>query len=123
VLVFCTIPVSERQRALEALGVRVERVEAYPGTARVSLKRVLERLGEMEMISALLEAGSQLNASALGQQAVDKVDLIYAPMFLGAAGVPLFTGVESSRPQWARLSAKQIGLDVWVEGYLRDPWA
>lgn len=32
VLVFCTIPVSERQRALEALGVRVERVEAAPGS-------------------------------------------------------------------------------------------
>jgi diaminohydroxyphosphoribosylaminopyrimidine deaminase / 5-amino-6-(5-phosphoribosylamino)uracil reductase len=123
VLVFCTIPVSERQRALEALGVRVERIDAGPGGARVSLKRVVERLGEMEMTSALIEGGAQLNASALGQQTVDKVDLIYAPIFLGAAGVPLSTGIEPSRPSWTRLSVTQVGQDIWVEGYLRDPWA
>jgi diaminohydroxyphosphoribosylaminopyrimidine deaminase/5-amino-6-(5-phosphoribosylamino)uracil reductase len=123
VLVFCTIPVSERQRALEALGVRVERIEAAAGGARVALKRVLERLGEMEMISAMIEAGSQLNTSALGVQAVDKLSLFYAPVFLGAAGVPLINSTESSKPQWAHLTMGQMGQDTWFKGYLRDPWA
>jgi diaminohydroxyphosphoribosylaminopyrimidine deaminase/5-amino-6-(5-phosphoribosylamino)uracil reductase len=123
VLVFCTIPMSERQRALEALGVRVERVEPGPGGARVSFKRVLERLGEMEMISAMIEAGSQLNTSALGLQTVDKLSLFYAPVFLGAAGVPLINTTESSKPHWAHLTTGQMGRDFWFEGYLRDPWA
>jgi diaminohydroxyphosphoribosylaminopyrimidine deaminase / 5-amino-6-(5-phosphoribosylamino)uracil reductase len=123
VVVFCTIPVSERQRALEALGVQVERVEAAAGGARVALKRVLERLGEMEITSAMIEAGAQLNASALAQQAVDKFSLFYAPVFLGAAGVPVTNSIESFKPQWARLSVKQLGQDFWFEGYLRDPWA
>jgi diaminohydroxyphosphoribosylaminopyrimidine deaminase / 5-amino-6-(5-phosphoribosylamino)uracil reductase len=123
VLVFCTISMSERQRALEALGVRVERVEAGPGGARVSLRRVIERLGEMETTSAMIEGGSQMTSSALGLQAVDKLSLFYAPMFLGAAGVPLLNSVESTRPEWARVSVRQLGQDFWFEGYLRDPWA
>ncbi|HZD48416.1 MAG TPA: bifunctional diaminohydroxyphosphoribosylaminopyrimidine deaminase/5-amino-6-(5-phosphoribosylamino)uracil reductase RibD [Silvibacterium sp.] len=123
VLVFCTISVSERQRALEALGVKVERVEAGPGGARVSLKRVIERLGEMEMTSALIEGGSQMASSALGLHSVDKLSLFYAPMFLGAAGVPLLNSVESSSPEWARISVKKLGQDFRFEGYLRDPWA
>jgi diaminohydroxyphosphoribosylaminopyrimidine deaminase / 5-amino-6-(5-phosphoribosylamino)uracil reductase len=123
VLVFCTIPVSERQRALEALGVKVERVEAFPGGARVSLKRVLERLGEMELTSAMIEAGSQLATSALGLQAVDKLSLFYAPVFLGAAGVPLLNSIESMTPQWVKVSTQQLGQDFWFEGYFRDPWA
>jgi len=123
VLVFCTTPVSERQRALEALGVRVERIEAGTGGARVALKRVLERLGEMEMISAMIEGGAQLNTSALGLQAVDKVALFYAPVFLGAAGVPLINSTESSKPHWTHLSMREMGRDFWFKGYLRDPWA
>ena len=123
VVIFCTIPVSERQRALEALGVRVERIEAGPGGARVSLRRVIERLGEMEITSALIEGGSQLASSALALQAVDKVSLFYAPIFLGAAGVPLLNTFESSRPEWIRVAVEQLGQDLWFEGYLRDPWA
>ena len=123
VLIFCTIPPSERQRALEALGVKVERVEAGPGGARVSLQRVLERLGEMEIISAMIEAGSQMITSALKLEAVDKLTLFYAPMFLGAAGVPLLNRVEASRPAWTRVSTEQLGRDIWFEGYFRDPWA
>lgn len=123
VLVFCTIPVSERQRALEALGVRVERVEAAPGSPRVSLKRVIERLGEMQMTSAMIEAGCQLMSSAIGLQAVDKVSLFYAPVFLGAAGVPMLSNAELTKPQWVTVSTEQLGDDFWFKGYLRDPWA
>lgn len=123
VLIFCTIPISERQRALEALGVRVERIEASPGGSRVSLKRVIERLGEMEITSAMIEGGSQMTTSALGAQAIDKVSLFYAPMFLGSAGVPLLHNVDFARPQWVRISMEQLGQDMWFQGYLRDPWA
>jgi len=123
VLVFCTIPVSERQRALEALGVQVERVEPAPGSPRVSLKRVIERLGEMQMTSAMIEAGCQLMSSAVAAQAIDKVSLFYAPVFLGAAGVPMLSNVELMRPQWVSSSTEQLGEDFWFKGYLRDPWA
>jgi diaminohydroxyphosphoribosylaminopyrimidine deaminase / 5-amino-6-(5-phosphoribosylamino)uracil reductase len=123
VLVFCTTSFNDRQRALEALGVRVERVEGSGGGSRVSLPRVLERLGEMQITSALLEAGSQLNATALGQQSVDKLSLFYAPIMLGSVGVPLVSSIESWKWPLTQLSVQQFGQDFRIEGYLRDPWA
>lgn len=123
VLVFCTIPVSERQRALEALGVRVERVEAAAGSPRVSLKRVIERLGEMQMTSAMIEGGCLLMSSAVAGQTIDKVSLFYAPVFLGAAGVPMLSSIDMTRPQWVSTSTEQLAEDFWFKGYLRDPWA
>ena len=123
VLVFCTTSFNDRQRALEALGVRVERVEGSGGGSRVSLPRVVERLGEMQITSALLEAGSQLNATALAQQSVDKLSLFYAPIMLGSVGVPLVSSIESWKWPLTQLSVQQFGQDFRIEGYLRDPWA
>jgi diaminohydroxyphosphoribosylaminopyrimidine deaminase / 5-amino-6-(5-phosphoribosylamino)uracil reductase len=123
VLVFCTTPIHERQKALEAFGVRVEVIEGSAGTSRVSLSRVLERLGEMGMNSVLLEAGSQVNASALGQQLVDKLVLFYAPILLGAAAVPLINSVEQWKWPITQTSVQPVGRDFRIEGYLRDPWA
>jgi diaminohydroxyphosphoribosylaminopyrimidine deaminase/5-amino-6-(5-phosphoribosylamino)uracil reductase len=123
-LVFCTTPSHERQKALEALGVRVEVVEAAGGGAsRVSLSRVLERLGQEGITSALLEGGSQVNASALGNQLVDKLVLYYAPILLGGAGVPLVNSVDEWKWPLTHTSVRQSGRDVRIESYLRDPWA
>jgi diaminohydroxyphosphoribosylaminopyrimidine deaminase/5-amino-6-(5-phosphoribosylamino)uracil reductase len=87
-IIFCGVATTQRQQTLEALGVRVERIAAAePGdsfgaekTARgrdsrrsgVSLKAVMKRLGEMKILSAVLEAGGQLNASALNGGHVDR---------------------------------------------------
>ena len=122
VLVFCTTPIPDRQRALEALGVRVEQVEPAPGGSRVSLNRVLERLGEMQMTRVLLESGSQVSSSALLQQVVDKLCLFYAPIFLGARGVPLVSDVEGFKPPMDHITLEQVGRDFRFEAYLRDPW-
>jgi diaminohydroxyphosphoribosylaminopyrimidine deaminase / 5-amino-6-(5-phosphoribosylamino)uracil reductase len=122
-LVFCTTPVPERQKALEALGVRVEFVGGSPGGSRVSLSGVLERLGQLGMTSALLEAGSQVNASALGQQLVDKLVLFYAPLMLGAAGVPMVSSIEEWKRPLTHTSIQRFGRDFRIDGYLHDPWA
>jgi diaminohydroxyphosphoribosylaminopyrimidine deaminase/5-amino-6-(5-phosphoribosylamino)uracil reductase len=118
-LVFCTTPNHERQKALGALGVRVEVVEG----SRVSLGQVLERLGQEGITSALLEGGSQVNASALGHQLVDKLVLFYAPIFLGVTAIPLTSSMEPWKSPVMRPSIQQFGRDFRFEGYLRDPWA
>ena len=134
-LIFCTVAPTQRQRTLEALGVRVERVPASEGfggqlaetatpdrRSGVSLKDVMKRLGEMDILSAMLEAGGQLNASALRSGHVDKMTLFYAPLFLGPHGVPLLQEA-LARP---RLSAppevQRIGQDMRVDAYLCNPW-
>lgn len=137
VLVFCTVAPTERQRGLEAMGVRVERVDSEetnpamparrwsdPGRRNgVSLKQVLERLGEMEVLNVMFESGAQLNGSALGGRHVDKVTLFYAPVFLGTHGVPLLQETVLTPPMTGMPRVESFGSDVRVESYLRDPWA
>jgi diaminohydroxyphosphoribosylaminopyrimidine deaminase/5-amino-6-(5-phosphoribosylamino)uracil reductase len=119
VVVFHSSAVSERVWALEEAGVRLERVEAVGG--HVSLAEVLKRLGEMQVLSVMLEAGSRLNSAALAAGIVDKLCLFYAPRFLGSGSVPLLAGGRIDvAPE--RISWKAIGEDVCFEGYLRDPW-
>lgn len=122
VLVFCVNPDAERQQFLEAAGVKIEQVEAERGTNRVSLDRVLRRLGEMEITSAMLEAGAQLNAAALDGH-VDKLSLFYTPIFLGPAAIPFVQSAESIRIQPIRTRQKTFGRDRQLEAWLHDPWA
>jgi diaminohydroxyphosphoribosylaminopyrimidine deaminase/5-amino-6-(5-phosphoribosylamino)uracil reductase len=136
VLVFCAIAPTERQRTLEAMGVRVERVESVapkPGAippgrnhagrrGGVSLAAVLKRLGAMDLLAAMLESGAQLNGSALAGEFVDKITLFYAPVFLGPNAVPLLQEPISGTLLPEPPAIECIGQDVRVEAYLRNPW-
>lgn len=138
-LIFCGVATTQRQQTLEALGVRVERLDAAEsaadqlatGTAGrvrevrrsgVSLKAVMQRLGEMQILSAVLEAGAQLNAAALNGGHVDKLTLFYAPLFLGPEGVPLLQ--ERIMQPYVPMPAttERVGEDVRIDAYVRDPW-
>lgn len=136
VLIFCTISPTQRQQALEAMGVQVERVDpgdaapeapaaGWPEGVRrggVALDQVLARLGEMSLVSVMLEAGGQLNSSALAGGYVDKLTLFYAPVFLGPGGVPLLQAQIAMRSLSRPPSVATVGQDVRVDAYLRDPW-
>jgi diaminohydroxyphosphoribosylaminopyrimidine deaminase/5-amino-6-(5-phosphoribosylamino)uracil reductase len=83
---------------------------------------VLRRLGEMEILSVLMEAGGQLNGSALTAGVVDRITLFYAPVFLGPAGVPLLREpIPGALPTPPVIEC--IGQDVRVDADLRDPWS
>jgi len=71
----------------------------------------------------MMEAGAQLNGSALSGQHVDKVTLFYAPIFLGSGGVPLMQEQIAAQPVPGAPLVESVGGDVRVECYLRDPWA
>jgi diaminohydroxyphosphoribosylaminopyrimidine deaminase / 5-amino-6-(5-phosphoribosylamino)uracil reductase len=120
-IIFCTAPDAERRRALEALHIWVEEVEAEPNSNRVSISRVLERLGELEITSAMIEAGSKLNAAAL--QHADKLSLFYAPLLLGSSAVPLCEATRSIKLNPIRSALTKFGPDFRLEAWLRDPWS
>lgn len=125
VLVFHTRPAALHAKALEERGIRVERLEPDPMTGRVPMRAVMERLAEMEMISVMLEGGSQINASALAAQIVDKLFLFYAPAIYGDAAVPVVRSLEPNTYFATRLGSYQLhelGEDFAVEGYIHNPW-
>lgn len=124
VLVFHTESAPERAADLEARGVRVEQLPP-DANGRVPLRTVIERLGKMEMIGIMLEGGSQINASALAAQVVDKLVLFYAPVIYGDAALPVVRSLDANTYYSTRLSnyrLQELGEDFAIEGYLNNPW-
>lgn len=121
VLVFYAEAEIDRKNALEAAGVQVEVIDAEDG--RVSLKQVMQRLGERRLLSVLLEGGSRLNTAAMEQKIVDKLCLFYVPVVLGLGSVPLFADGPQIERAGERISWKTVGSDVCFASYLRDPWS
>ena len=76
-------------------------------SAHIPLREVLQRLGEMEITSLLLEGGAEVHTTALKQGLVDKLMLFYAPKFLGQTAVPM-VGSSEGLPPIHEYALKQI---------------
>ncbi len=145
---------NDRQRALRQRGVRVEALPALGPDQRASsnsrhvpavnqaaaarpaidLRAVLKRLGELEILSVLLEAGPGLNSAFLSAGLVDKVVLFFAETELGEASIPFadvthnpFALIEQlqsvDRCDFQHEVEAGRGVDACVRGTLHDPWA
>lgn len=126
VLVFCTEQApKERARALEAVGVRVERLTPDPETGRMPLAAVMARLAGMDITHVMLESGAILNAAALNAGIVDKLFLFYATALYGDAATPLARAQGAEDLRAIRLDNYQLhpmGEDFAVEAYVQNPW-
>lgn len=128
VLVFCGSADAQKQEQLEALGVRVEKVQAFEPNGRPDLPALLRRLGELEITSLMIEGGATVNWAALAANVVDKVFLYFAPKILAGTGsIPFAAGTGfqhmSHAAQVKRIHLHRFGEDFAVEGYLRDPYS
>jgi diaminohydroxyphosphoribosylaminopyrimidine deaminase/5-amino-6-(5-phosphoribosylamino)uracil reductase len=124
VLVLCSAAEKSAKQALEAKGIRVQRIAAT-GDGRPDFAAIVQSLGELEITSLLIEGGALVNAAALASGEVDKVFLYYAPKIFGGDAVP-FLGGESlhGKAQCVkRFELHRFGEDFALEGYLRDPYA
>jgi diaminohydroxyphosphoribosylaminopyrimidine deaminase/5-amino-6-(5-phosphoribosylamino)uracil reductase len=92
-------------------------------SGKVDLKASLLKLGEMGMMSLLVEGGSQINGSFLDQRLIDKIFLFLSPKFIGdplAPGIFSGGGVASLKEAISLkdLKVRKIGEDILLEGYL-----
>jgi len=91
------------------------------GKEEVDLKLLLEKLGEKEITSVLVEGGSHVNASFLAADLVDKYVFFIAPKIMGACNTPVFHGREidgmGSIRKLKFSQVKQVGDDIMVEAY------
>ncbi|MBS1814876.1 MAG: bifunctional diaminohydroxyphosphoribosylaminopyrimidine deaminase/5-amino-6-(5-phosphoribosylamino)uracil reductase RibD [Acidobacteria bacterium] len=136
VLVLCAnFAPEEKQKQLRGLGVRVETVPITryaEGTHAIDLKKALEFLGTLDILSVLVEGGSRLNAAFLDADLVDKVILFFSEVELGNEAMPFATGNHSPFALMEKLqkidrcdfkNAATGSIDACVRGNLHDPWA
>jgi len=143
VAVFCCFAEERKRRELEERGIMVEQVPMrqpledgtipFPSGAptsdgRPDLERVMNKLGEREITSVIIEGGAMVNWAALSVGIVDKIFFYYAPKILAGTGsIPLALGTgyrRFSEAAYVRsLTLHRFGEDFAVEGYLRDPYA
>ena len=127
VLIFCSFAEEKKRHQLEEHGIRVEQVALGSSDGRPDLARIIARLGELGIISLLIEGGALVNWTALATGVVDKVFLYYAPKILAGGGSVPFAGGEGFRRLSEAAQVKDIllhrfGEDFAVEGYLRNPY-
>jgi diaminohydroxyphosphoribosylaminopyrimidine deaminase/5-amino-6-(5-phosphoribosylamino)uracil reductase len=113
-------PKDKRER-LERRGVRVLTLQSKEG--RIDLKSCLSKLGEIGMMSLMVEGGNRVNGSFLDEGLIDKLLLFLSPKLIGDPEAPgIFGGRGVSRLQEAiplkEMKARKIGRDILVEGYL-----
>jgi diaminohydroxyphosphoribosylaminopyrimidine deaminase/5-amino-6-(5-phosphoribosylamino)uracil reductase len=110
----------EKKKILSDKGIEIIEYEGE----KADLKWLMKRLGEREITSVLIEAGSSLNAYALEEDIVDKVMFFIAPKIIGGReSFPAVGGRSFRRIEEAYLlkdiKVRRIGQDVLIDGYIR----
>ena len=109
----------KKVKQLQQKGIKVIQTKSKQG--RVDLKDLMSQLGKLEIMSIMLEGGSELNASAIKEGIADKILLFSAPKLigqgLGAIGNLGITNLDKAI-NLKNFETKKIGKDILVEGYL-----
>lgn len=113
----------ERRKALDARGIRILTLDGVKG--RVDIARAISWLGEQNILSVIVEAGSKVNWAVLEAQCADKIFFYYAPKILGGTqSLPMAGGVgrrrrsDAIRVRDVRLhpiSTDEFAVEGWVE--------
>jgi len=106
---------------LEKRGVQILILDSQEG--KINLKSCLSKLGEIGMMSLLVEGGSQINGSFLDEGLIDKLLLFLSPKVIGdhqALGIFGGRGVSSLDEAVALkgMKIRRVGEDILLEGYL-----
>jgi diaminohydroxyphosphoribosylaminopyrimidine deaminase/5-amino-6-(5-phosphoribosylamino)uracil reductase len=108
--------------ALRGAGAEVVLTRNIRG--RVDLRDLMKKLGKRDVMSVLIEGGSEINASALKAGIVDKVVMFLAPMLMtGTDSICSIGGVSPVKLSRARrlrdVTMQFVGQDLMVAGYVR----
>jgi len=112
----------EKREDLQKRGVEVWCMELEERSGKIPLRPLLKRLAEWNVMSLMIEGGSELNASALQEGIVDKVVLFLAPRLIGGATALSWiggAGVRELRESYSlkKVSLERMGDDIMFSGY------
>ncbi|MCK4377976.1 MAG: bifunctional diaminohydroxyphosphoribosylaminopyrimidine deaminase/5-amino-6-(5-phosphoribosylamino)uracil reductase RibD, partial [Deltaproteobacteria bacterium] len=107
---------------------RVQRLLQIPANelGQLDLKILMNKLARLEIMSVLIEGGSEISGSSVDAGIVDKICFFFAPLLIGGRGS---TGMMGGRgidfiPKAQKvkdLKIKRFGTDICIEGYLQTP--
>jgi diaminohydroxyphosphoribosylaminopyrimidine deaminase/5-amino-6-(5-phosphoribosylamino)uracil reductase len=114
--------VRQKIAVLEKAGAVVIRTRNRQG--RVDLQDLMRKLGQRDIMSVLIEGGSEINSSALKAGVVDKVVLFLAPLLM--TGTDAICSIGGSCPERLKqakglrdVTAQFVGQDLMVTGYVK----
>jgi diaminohydroxyphosphoribosylaminopyrimidine deaminase / 5-amino-6-(5-phosphoribosylamino)uracil reductase len=104
-------------RRATALGRRVRLLRAPMRAHGIDLRWLLEKLGQEEITSLLVEGGGETNAAFLAKGLVHRVAFFYAPLVLGGRGAPKAVAGQgvarvSQAPELHHARWRRIGSDI-----------
>lgn len=122
ILAITELASDEKLKRLEEKGVLILKFE--PEEEKVPLRPLLKKLGEMEMMSILVEGGSEVNGSFLNQGLIDKILIFFSTKLMGDREAPgIFSGREIKHLNEATLlyeiKIRRTGGDILLEGYIQ----
>jgi len=118
---------AKRRAALEARGARVWTFEPAEDGC-VPLVPLLRRIADEGRYALLVEGGRKVHTAFLRAGLADRVAIGIAPLLLGGAAAPSWTGdlgratVGEAIPL-GPLSVRRVGRDLWLEGEIRSSGA
>jgi diaminohydroxyphosphoribosylaminopyrimidine deaminase / 5-amino-6-(5-phosphoribosylamino)uracil reductase len=112
---------ASRKKSLAKKNIEVLR--SASGRNGFQIKPLLRKLAGKEINSILIEGGSELSASVLKANAVDRVIAFISPIIIGGSQAPDFVGGKSAMKMADGIKlnnfvVKKIGEDLMVEGTL-----
>ncbi|CAK8722927.1 bifunctional diaminohydroxyphosphoribosylaminopyrimidine deaminase/5-amino-6-(5-phosphoribosylamino)uracil reductase RibD [Candidatus Electrothrix laxa] len=119
--IFCDQQASvQKQKDLEQAGASIQRVDEQDGG--LDLAQILQRLGQADITSVLVEGGAAVHGSFLKKKLVDQVYLFTAPYFIGEQGTSLFSGYsigeEGTPLSLQEQTTETVGRDILIQGLL-----
>ncbi len=111
----------KRKQGLIEAGASIFPVSATKN-GKVDLKKVLQVLGENNILSLLVEGGAAIFGSFLRYDLVDEVYLLLAPFFIGDQGRPLLVGYSADTKNQVKklqdVTVGRVGEDTLIHGLL-----
>ncbi|UCD34311.1 MAG: bifunctional diaminohydroxyphosphoribosylaminopyrimidine deaminase/5-amino-6-(5-phosphoribosylamino)uracil reductase RibD [Nitrospiraceae bacterium] len=109
------------RKTLAGKGVQVLTVSGRTGS--VDLRDLMKHLGNLGIMSVMIEGGSSIAASALAARIVDKVMFFVAPKIIGGTdAVPSVGGLSpallKNAMQLRDVQVSRYGNDMLIEGYI-----
>tara|TARA_Y100000780_G_C13659026_1_gene407745 strand:+ start:139 stop:447 length:309 start_codon:yes stop_codon:yes gene_type:complete len=93
-------------------GAKIECLESC------KIKMALGRMGELGIMSLLLEGGTTIHRAAWAADVVDRVQMYLSPTSLGSQGLCWLSSQEVSLSTLTNVIVKPCGEDMFMEGYV-----